>query len=163
MLQSGYLLDMAISVLIPQLDHDHRPTKRLQAPLSKFEEGTTWITSWVAPESASRTPRENCMSPPRTARGDMRTSIDRPVSGGLTAFSTRRGDGESTSIAFRRGGGVDSDPGEWVVVAMLLPSLGHFLDLLEGPAEPLPIRAPEPFTTSNISMLICPFLWAARC
>jgi len=62
-----------------------------------------------------------------------------------------------------RGGGVGIDPGERVVVAMLLPSLDHFLDLLEGPAEPLPVRAPEPFAASNVSMLGHPFLWEALC
>ena len=121
------------------------------------------MTSRVASRSASRTPSENWLSPPKTTRGDMGTSIERPVSGGTTTFSAQRGDGESTSIASRRGGGVGIDPGEGVVVEMLLPSLGRFLDLLEGSVEPLLVRAPEPFATSNVSMLGRPFLSVARC
>ena len=49
------------------------------------------------------------------------------------------------SMGSWQGGGVGINPREQVFVAMLFPSLGHFLDLLEGPAEPLPVRAPEPF------------------
>jgi len=57
-------------------------------------------------------------------RGDMETSIERPVSGGATTFSASLGSEELTSIGSRRGGGVGRDPGDQVVVAILLPSLG---------------------------------------
>jgi len=43
------------------------------------------------------------------------------------------------------------------------PSLDFFLDLWEGPTEPLLARASEPFTVGRTSMLQRPFLSAARC
>jgi len=44
--------------------------------------------------------------PPRTARGDIETSIEQSVSGGATALLASLGRGESMSKGSRRGGGV---------------------------------------------------------
>jgi len=112
-------------------------TKQLnisRPPLNKFDEGTTWITSRVGSGSARHTPQVNCILPPRRARGDIETSTVCSVSVGPVAFAARLDEGESTSIASRRGGDIGRVPGERVVVTMLPPSLDRFIDLLGHPS-----------------------------
>ena len=127
MIQLRYLLDMAVSLLTPQLDHNHQATHHFQVAPSKFDEGTTRITSRVTSGSARRTPRVNCMSPSRRTRGDIETSIER-----LGRINRLRRTFRWGRVHFDRvptGGGVS---GERVVVAMLPLSLDLFLDLVEG-------------------------------
>jgi len=117
-------------------------------PFSKSAGGTTRITSWLGPGSATFTPRENFMSAPNIAKGDMVTSIARSTVRGAIGWLNSSVGGESTSIRIRRGeGGVGSEPGERVVVAMLLASIDLFFDFPEGPT-----RLADPFLASRVLM-----------
>jgi len=83
----------------------------------------------------------------------MVTSKARLVAGGAIGWLNSSVGGESTSTGERRGGGVGRDPGERVVVVMLLDSLGLFLDLPEGPTDPIPARLADPLPASRVSTL----------